>query len=422
MNIALLGFGTVGSHFYKLCEGRTDLHVAAVLSRRPRPELTCTVTADYDEIVRDPSIDIVVEVMGGIEPAYSYLCAAMRAGKHVVTANKQLMCAHFEELTSLAKGKGVALRCTAAAGGGIPWLTSLSRASELDEIKAVEGILNGTTNYMLSAMTNSGADYAPALRKAQELGYAEANPTLDIDGQDAAHKLTLLIRLAFGVDYPFTVLPVQGIRGMAPQDIAMARVFGYRVKLVAQVNRVNMDEPDDGPIRLEAGVFPALVPQTYLLARVGGVYNAVRVESESSGSLFFHGRGAGALPTASVVLGDLMAVARGELPNNTGFAGGDIPRASIVPPSESVSKYYVRTMVPDAPGVLRDLAGCMAAEGISIAQVIQKRDMEDVEFGEEVVPLVFMTHEASARAMRQALQHALDKGLLHSPAVYYRVL
>ena len=422
MNIALLGFGTVGSHFYKLCEGRTDLHVAAVLSRRPRPELTCTVTADYDEIVRDPSIDIVVEVMGGIEPAYSYLCAAMRAGKHVVTANKQLMCAHFEELTSLAKEKGVALRCTAAAGGGIPWLTSLSRASELDEIKAVEGILNGTTNYMLSAMTNSGADYAPALRKAQELGYAEANPTLDIDGQDAAHKLTLLIRLAFGVDYPFTVLPVQGIRGMAPQDIAMARVFGYRVKLVAQVNRVNMDEPDDGPIRLEAGVFPALVPQTYLLARVGGVYNAVRVESESSGSLFFHGRGAGALPTASVVLGDLMAVARGELPNNTGFAGGDIPRASIVPPSESVSKYYVRTMVPDAPGVLRDLAGCMAAEGISIAQVIQKRDMEDVEFGEEVVPLVFMTHEASARAMRQALQHALDKGLLHSPAVYYRVL
>ena len=170
MNIALLGFGTVGSHFYKLCEGRTDLHVAAVLSRRPRPELTCTVTADYDEIVRDPSIDIVVEVMGGIEPAYSYLCAAMRAGKHVVTANKQLMCAHFEELTSLAKEKGVALRCTAAAGGGIPWLTSLSRASELDEIKAVEGILNGTTNYMLSAMTNSGADYAPALRKAQELG------------------------------------------------------------------------------------------------------------------------------------------------------------------------------------------------------------------------------------------------------------
>ena len=306
--------------------------------------------------------------------------------------------------------------------GAVPIIEALRGPLAGNRISSVLGILNGTSNYILSEMTTKGVDFDQALKKAQELGYAEANPTLDIDGQDAAHKLTLLIRLAFGVDYPFTVLPVQGIRGMAPQDIAMARVFGYRVKLVAQVNRVNMDEPDDGPIRLEAGVFPALVPQTYLLARVGGVYNAVRVESESSGSLFFHGRGAGALPTASVVLGDLMAVARGELPNNTGFAGGDIPRASIVPPSESVSKYYVRTMVPDAPGVLRDLAGCMAAEGISIAQVIQKRDMEDVEFGEEVVPLVFMTHEASARAMRQALQHALDKGLLHSPAVYYRVL
>ena len=165
MKIALLGFGTFGSHFYKLCEGRSDLQITAVLSRRPRPELTCTVTADYDEIVRDPSIDIVVEVMGGIDPAYSYLCAAMRAGKHVVTANKQLMCARFDALTALSKEMGVALRCTAAAGGGIPWLTSLSRASQLDEITAVEGILNGTTNYMLSAMTNSGADYAAALQK-----------------------------------------------------------------------------------------------------------------------------------------------------------------------------------------------------------------------------------------------------------------
>ena len=226
MNIALLGFGTVGSHFYKLCEGRTDLHVAAVLSRRPRPELTCTVTADYDEIVRDPSIDIVVEVMGGIEPAYSYLCAAMRAGKHVVTANKQLMCAHFEELTSLAKEKGVALRCTAAAGGGIPWLTSLSRASELDEIKAVEGILNGTTNYMLSAMTNSGADYAPALRKAQELGYAEADPTADVEGLDARRKIVLSADLAFGVNIREEDIPCVGISSITAGDIAKAKDEG----------------------------------------------------------------------------------------------------------------------------------------------------------------------------------------------------
>ena len=198
MNIALLGFGTVGSYFYRLTEGRTDLRVAAVLSRRPRPELTCTVTADFDEIVRDPSIGIVVEVMGGLEPAYSYLCAAMRAGKHVVTANKQLMCAHYEDLVSLAAECGVSLRCTASAGGGIPWLTSLSRAARLDEIIAVEGILNGTTNYMLSAMTENGTDYDAALREAQALGYAEADPTADVEGLDARRKLVLSANLAFG--------------------------------------------------------------------------------------------------------------------------------------------------------------------------------------------------------------------------------
>ena len=408
LRVGLAGLGTVGGGLAELLQKNAALvrrrtgrgiELKRVLVRdvnKPRsvelPE-GCRITANPADLTDDPDIDVLVELMGGIDAPLALVSRALKNGKHVVTANKALLAVEGGELMRLAREKNLILRYEASVAGAVPIIEALRGPLAGNRISSVLGILN-----------------------------AEANPTLDIDGQDAAHKLTLLIRLAFGVDYPFTVLPVQGIRGMAPQDIAMARMFGYRVKLVAQVNRVNMDEPDDGPIRLEAGVFPALVPQTYLLARVGGVYNAVRVESESSGSLFFHGRGAGALPTASVVLGDLMAVARGELPNNTGFAGGDIPRASIVPPSESVSKYYVRTMVPDAPGVLRDLAGCMAAEGISIAQVIQKRDMEDVEFGEEVVPLVFMTHEASARAMRQALQHALDKGLLHSPAVYYRVL
>ena len=267
MNIALLGFGTVGSHFYKLCEGRTDLHVAAVLSRRPRPELTCTVTADYDEIVRDPSIDIVVEVMGGIEPAYSYLCAAMRAGKHVVTANKQLMCAHFEELTSLAKEKGVALRCTAAAGGGIPWLTSLSRASDLDEIKAVEGILNGTTNYMLSAMTNSGADYAPALRKAQELGYAEADPTADVEGLDARRKIVLSADLAFGVNIREEDIPCVGISSITADDIVKAKDEGLTYKLIARAEKNGR--------AVAAFVCPTLFPSSAPEAHTDGTGNLV---------------------------------------------------------------------------------------------------------------------------------------------------
>ena len=303
MNIALLGFGTVGSHFYKLCEGRTDLHVAAVLSRRPRPELTCTVTADYDEIVLAASIDIVVEVMGGIEPAYSYLCAAMRAGKHVVTANKQLMCAHFEELTSLAKEKGVALRCTAAAGGGIPWLTSLSSASELDEIKAVEGILNGTTNYMLSAMTNSGADYAPALQKAQELGYAEADPTADVEGLDARRKIVLSADLAFGVNIREEDIPCVGISSITAGDIAKAKDEGLTYKLIARAEKSGR--------AVAAFVCPTLFPSSAPEAHTDGTGNLVTLFASRFGKQSFSGAGAGGYPTGSNVLRDCLDVAAG---------------------------------------------------------------------------------------------------------------
>ena len=279
MNIALLGFGTVGSHFYKLCEGRTDLHVAAVLSRRPRPELTCTVTADYDEIVRDPSIDIVVEVMGGIEPAYSYLCAAMRAGKHVVTANKQLMCAHFEELTSL------------------------SRASELDEIKAVEGILNGTTNYMLSAMTNSGADYAPALQKAQELGYAEADPTADVEGLDARRKIVLSADLAFGVNIREEDIPCVGISSITAGDIAKAKDEGLTYKLIARAEKNGR--------AVAAFVCPTLFPSSAPEAHTDGTGNLVTLFASRFGKQSFSGAGAGGYPTGSNVLRDCLDVADG---------------------------------------------------------------------------------------------------------------
>ena len=330
MNIALLGFGTVGSHFYKLCEGRTDLHVAAVLSRRPRPELTCTVTADYDEIVRDLSIDIVVEVMGGIEPAYSYLCAAMRAGKHVVTANKQLMCAHFEELTSLAKEKGVALRCTAAAGGGIPWLTSLSRASELDEIKAVEGILNGTTNYMLSAMTNSGADYAPALQKAQELGYAEADPSADIDGLDIQRKLILSANVAFGVSLREADVPVFGIRNVRKADIARFQAHGCTCKLIAAA------EQKGGSIR--AYVEPTLLGHDALEAAVPANFNLISMEGDRMGVQSFFGQGAGRYPTAYNVVQDLVDIRRGV---HAFYTDSFVP---AVPDNSGVQhRYYVRT-------------------------------------------------------------------------------
>lgn len=311
--------------------------------------------------------------------------------------------------------------------GAIPIVQALKESLTGNRIESLMGILNGTSNYILSEMTSNGLDFDLALKQAQELGYAEADPTLDIDGHDAAHKLILLIRLAYGVNYPYTALSVRGIRGLSAMDIRLAREFGYRIKLIGQVREVRCpDAKKDGkacagdgfdrPVRLEAGVFPALVHHTFLLARVGGVYNAARVEANAAGALFFHGRGAGDLPTAGAVLADLMAVAREERPNNTGFVGKELPKAAIVPPEEWRSCYYVRVMVQDAPGVLRDISGCMAAEGISVAQMIQKADEG------QGVPLVFMTHETSARAMSDALQRAVDAGLLKEPAVYFRVL
>ena len=303
MNIALLGFGTVGSHFYQLAQGRSDLAVTTVLSRRPRPELTCTVTADFAEIVRDPSVDVVVEVMGGLEPAYDYICAAMRAGKHVVTANKQLMCAHYEELLALARESGVCLRCTASAGGGIPWLTSLQRAAELDTVSAVEGILNGTTNYILSAMTAQGADYGDALREAQRLGYAEADPTADVEGYDARRKIVLSANLAFGVSISEEEVPCVGISAVTADDIAFAAQRGLTFKLIARAEK-NGD-------RVAAFVSPTLFPVSAPEAHTDGTGNLVSLYAEKIGRQSFSGAGAGGYPTGSSVLADCLAIGRG---------------------------------------------------------------------------------------------------------------
>lgn len=303
MNAALLGFGTVGSYFYRLAESRTDFTVKTVLSRRARPELQCIVTADFDEIVRDPDIDIVVEVMGGLEPAYRYICAAMRAGKHVVTANKQLMCAHYKELVSLANECGVSLRCTAAAGGGIPWLTSLSRASELDEIVALEGILNGTTNYILSAMSAHGTDYSAALKQAQDLGYAEADPTADVDGLDARRKLVLSCNLAYGVSVSEEDIPCVGIRSVSAEDIAFFAENSLTCKLFTR------GEHTDG--KVAAFVCPTLFSSGAPEAHVNGTGNLTTFYAKRFGKQSFSGEGAGGFPTGSSVLRDCLDIQSG---------------------------------------------------------------------------------------------------------------
>ncbi|WP_165078627.1 MULTISPECIES: homoserine dehydrogenase [unclassified Desulfovibrio] len=436
LGVGLAGFGTVGSGLARLLVDNADIirrrtgrdmAIRAVLVRDankarevPLPA-GAALTTDPARLIDDPEIDVLVELMGGIDAARGIIADALGHGKHVVTANKALLAEDGLALFRLARRKRRILRYEASVAGAIPVVEALKESLVGNRVESLMGILNGTSNYILSEMTANGLEFGEALRQAQELGFAEADPTLDIDGHDAAHKLILLIRLAWGADYPYAALAVRGIRGMAAVDIRFAREFGYRIKLIGQARLAG---PADGapagartPLRLEAGVFPALVHHTYLLARVGGAYNALRVDANAAGPLFFHGRGAGSLPTAGAVLADLMAVAREERPNNTGFADGELMRAAIVPPEDWRSPYYVRVMVEDTPGVLRDISGCMAAEGISVAQMIQKAGD-----GASGVPLVFMTHETTARAMSGALKRAADAGLLREPAVYYRVL
>ena len=430
--VGLAGFGTVGGGLVRLLEENADLirrrcGRAIVLkkvlvrnatkARSAQLPAGTELTTDYRALTDDPEIDVLVELIGGIDNARTIIDRALDQGKHIVTANKALLAEEGLALFQKADRKKRILRYEASVAGAIPIVETLKESLTGNRIESLMGILNGTSNYILSEMTSNAMDFDVALKQAQQLGYAEADPTLDIDGHDAAHKLILLIRLAYGVHYPYTALSVRGIRGLSGMDIRLAREFGYRIKLIGQVREVrNANNEGEENIRLEAGVFPALVYHKFLLARVGGVYNAVRVDANASGPLFFHGRGAGDLPTAGAVLGDLLAVARDERPNNTGFVTKELPKASIVPPEEWRSCYYVRVMVQDTPGVLRDLSGCMAAEGISMAQVIQKSDEGNG------VPLVFMTHETTARAMGDALQRTMDAGLLKEPAVYFRVL
>jgi homoserine dehydrogenase len=345
----------------------------------------------------------------------------------VVTANKALLAETGNRLFALAQEKNLYLGYEAAVCGAIPVVQTLRESLAANRVESLEGILNGTSNYILSEMSTKGVEFAEALKEAQELGYAEADPTLDIGGFDAAHKLALLIRLAFGVEYPYAELPVRGIQGVEQEDIISAREFGYRIKLLGHARLVGESLEKGG--RIEASVSPALVHETFLLARVGGAYNAVRIEGNAIGSVFLHGKGAGDLPTGSAVMADILAIAKGAKPNNTGFVMPPLPPlARVVPPDEARSPYYVRLRVSDAPGVLRDVAGSLAENDVSIAQVIQKDKRSLIEQPKEGavrqpgVYIIALTHEAPTAAVKRALDSMVARKLLHEPPVHIPVL
>ncbi|MBR3880341.1 MAG: homoserine dehydrogenase, partial [Mailhella sp.] len=423
--IGIAGLGTVGSGLVEMLRKNRDdilrrtgreivikaVAVHNVNKKRDLPEGTI-LTGDPLSLANDPDIQIVVELMGGTGVARELVLAAMQNGKSVVTANKALLAKHGREIFGLAAEKNVAIGYEASSAGAIPVIETLRDSLAGNHITSVMGILNGTSNYILSEMNSHGFDFDTALAEAQALGLAEADPSLDIDGGDAAHKLVLLIRLAWGVHYDYDELVVEGIRGLNRLDIQFAREFGYRVKLIGQAREVGG--------RIEAGVFPALVHKSMLLARVNGAYNAVRIEGNAVGSLFLHGLGAGSRPTASAVLGDLMALARRTEINsaeaNTGYVD-TIGDAEILPPDDAVFRWYVRTTVRDNPGVLRDIATVFASQGISFAQIIQKAANED-----DCVSLVLMTHETPYRAIKSATEHLLTTGTLLVPATCFRIL
>ena len=331
MNIGLLGFGVVGGGVCELAAERDDICVKRVLLRSPKAGLPeSAVTFDVNDILNDDTIDTVVEVMGGLHPAYEYVTAAMERGKNVVTANKALIAAYYQELTALAKEKGVALRCTAAVGGGIPWLVNLARVKRLDTVCAVGGIMNGTTNFIMDAMHKAPVDFPAILKEAQELGYAEADPSADIDGDDIRRKLCISANIAFDAVLDETAIPTFGIRTVTASDIAAFKAHGFVCKLLAAA-----EAAENGVC---AYVEPTLVDAGEPEAAVPANYNLITYTAEGIGRQSFFGQGAGRFPTAANVVQDCLTILAGDKSFYT-----DKAAAAALDGSAEAHPYYVRT-------------------------------------------------------------------------------
>ena len=335
MNIGLLGCGVVGGGILDFCAGREDLTVTKVLVRRPRPDLGALAVTDIADIVSDEAIGIVAEVMGGLHPAYEYICAALKAGKHVVTANKAVISAYYPELTGLARECGVSLRCTAAVGGGIPWLTNLERCKRLDSICELGGIMNGTTNFIMDAMHASPVSFPEILKQAQELGYAEADPSADSDGDDVRRKLTISANIAFDALVQEEDIPMFGIRTVTDGDIRAFKAHGFVCKLLATAKAA------EGGVC--AFIEPTLVDSHDLEAAVPKNFNLITYCGEKVGRHSFFGQGAGRYPTAFNAVEDCLDIVAGK----PGFYTQAMKPAPVLCGGEA-HPYYVRTACPDA--------------------------------------------------------------------------
>jgi homoserine dehydrogenase len=408
INVGIIGFGTVGTG-----TARILIENAGIIARRLGAPVvlktisdldikrdrgikldTVKLTTDAKDILGDPAIDIVVELIGGYQPAREFILDAIRNKKHVVTANKALLAVHGEEIYSAAEKAGVTVGYEAAVAGGIPILAAVRSGLAANNIRSIHGIVNGTCNYILTLMTSAGRKFDEVLKEAQAKGYAEADPTFDIEGIDSAHKLAVLTMLAFGTPVKFDDIYTEGISKITPLDIDFARDLGYKIKLLA------ITKTTDG--ELEARVHPTMLPEDYPLASVDGVFNALSVVGDAVGSTMFYGRGAGDMPTGSAVVSDIMDIGRDILAGcrdrSPVAAFRERKQLRIRKMDDITSCYYLRFSVLDRPGVLSRITGVLGKNNISISSMIQKGRKMD-----EAVPVVMMTHDAVERDVRKAL-------------------
>ena len=366
--------------------------------------------ADWKSVVSNPAVQIVVELLGGTTESLEVAKAAVAAGKPLVTANKALLAERGSELIPLAQKARVPIYFEASVAGGIPVLKALREGLVANQLLGLHGIINGTCNYILSRMAEEGSDFAPALQQAKELGYAEADDRLDVDGIDAAHKAAILCLLAYGFLPPFSKVPVEGIRNLAAQDVSFARQLGYAIKLLAVVRPVGSD-------RVEVRVSPTLIPARHPMASVHGVFNAVSLVGNLSGPVQFTGRGAGPDATSSALLADLGEAARhlrDKSPGPVLPVGGE--KIRLIEPGESVGRFYVRFEVRDQPGVLAQIAGIFGTEKIGISSVLQPEG-----HGADSVPLVFLLEPAKESSLQKAVAAVQNLALNRSPARILRV-
>jgi len=429
--IALIGCGTVGSGAAKLLLEHPErlaaragrrLALKRIVVKDPAKERDPAIPAelistDFREVLRDPSIHAVVEVVGGTGWARQAVLDALAAGKDVVTANKALLAEHGAEIFEAGRKHGKAIAFEASVGGGIPIIAALAQGLAANQILSLQGILNGTCNFILTAMTERGESYKGVLAEAQRRGYAEADPTLDVDGTDAAHKLAILVQIAFGLAVPFHTIPRRGIAQLDQADIRFAKELGYTIKLLAEA----WYEPSASQLAMH--VAPVMLRSLAPLALVRDAYNAIFVVGDAVGSTLYYGRGAGQMPTASAVVADLidLAVGRAQQTFRTMRLWSEKPNGITLRPQSTVpSRFYLRLMVQDRPGVLAEVARILANHHISISSVIQHEAVEGPDGG-DVVPLIIMTHTAPTGNFLATLAEFDRLEHVTAPSVYYPV-